>query len=77
MKKLRALVALTLVCTLALSGCSLVDTVVELLDSKVQDQHNQNNPTRHPRRTPSPIRSPSPRRIPLPWIPIPRRIPLP
>ena len=66
MKKLRALVALTLVCTLALSGCSLVDTVVELLDSKVQDQHNQNNPTPDPVPDPAPTPDPQPDPQPQP-----------
>lgn len=45
MKKMRALVALTLVCMMALSGCSLVDTVVSILDNKAQENHQQNNPT--------------------------------
>ena len=44
MKKLRALVAMTLLCMMALSGCGLVDTIIDILDQNAQDKHEQTNP---------------------------------
>ena len=66
MKKLRALIALTLVCMMALSGCSLVDTVVEALDKQAQDNHEQNNPAPDPGPNVNPDPAPNPNPNPDP-----------
>lgn len=66
MKKLRALIALTLVCMMALSGCSLVDTVVDALDKQAQDNHEQNNPAPDPGPNVNPDPAPNPNPNPNP-----------
>ena len=59
MKKFRALVALSLVCMTVLSGCSLVDTLVGIIDEKAKENHEQLNPTPTPTPVPTPEPGPS------------------